>query len=305
MKPITIWRLVDGKAGHESQTRGLADALARLCPAECHDVPVPPPLRAVAMWMSARFPPGANLPDPELILAAGHRTHFAALAAQRARSGRTVVLMKPTLPCRWFDLCLIPRHDGVEEAGNVVLTTGALNPVRPARDADARRGLILVGGPSSHHGWDENAMLDQVGRVVASAPDVDWTLTTSRRTPPGTTKALQALPLDNLEVVLQERTEPGWVAARLRECATVWVTEDSISMVFEALTAGARVGLLATPLLNPGSRVRRAVDEVVRSGLAVALPSGGQVPAPPSQTEPLAEAERCARLVLERFMKCP
>ena len=159
LSALVVWRLCDGKVGHESQSQGLAEALGRRVPTEYFDLGCLSPARALRAWLCGRFPPGEALPAPDLILGAGHRTHLNLLAARRARGGRAVVLMKPTLPCACFDLCLVPEHDDPPRHGKVLPTQGALNPIRPAAAASPERGLILIGGPSEHHGWDTAAIV--------------------------------------------------------------------------------------------------------------------------------------------------
>ena len=39
-------------------------------------------------------------------------------------------------------------------------------------------------------------------------------------------------------------TDSDWLPARLSEAGEVWVSEDSVSMIYEVLTAGAQLGLL-------------------------------------------------------------
>ena len=38
---LTLWRLTDGKRGHDNQSLGLVDALTRLVSIEVHDIEVP------------------------------------------------------------------------------------------------------------------------------------------------------------------------------------------------------------------------------------------------------------------------
>ena len=123
------------------------------------------------------------LPKPDLIIGAGHATHPTLLAARRAHGGRAVVLMKPSLPRRCFDLCILPRHDGVAADAHTLVTDGALNRVRPATASDANHGLILIGGASPHFEWDSDAIQVQIKSLLARTPDMQWTLATSRRTP--------------------------------------------------------------------------------------------------------------------------
>ena len=43
--------------------------------------------------------------------------------------------MKPSLPRRCFDLCIVPRHDGLAPDAHTLVTEGALNRIRPAARA--------------------------------------------------------------------------------------------------------------------------------------------------------------------------
>lgn len=73
-KSLVIWRLTDGKRGHENQSLGLCLALARQLKVDRHDIPVGGRPGQLAQWLSGRFPAGRQLPSPDLILGAGHRT---------------------------------------------------------------------------------------------------------------------------------------------------------------------------------------------------------------------------------------
>lgn len=296
-QPIIIWRIVDGKAGHESQTAGLVQAMAAIRPVECHDVPALGRLAALGQCLLGTFYAGQNLPAPDLIIGAGHRTHFTVLAARRAYGGRAVVLMQPSLPLGWFDLCLIPEHDRPRDRPNVERTYGVLNTVLPASHAALDRGLFLIGGPSAHHAWAEARLVEQILTVLRGDQQIQWTLTTSRRTPESTVAAFLALDEPNLAVVPYAQTQAGWVAERLQAYGLVWVSEDSVSMVFEALTAGARVGVLEVPHKNEQSRVSRALQGLRDAGYVARF---GEPLAKSSEPRPeFCEAKRCAARVLD------
>ena len=296
-QPTIIWRIVDGKAGHESQTAGLVQAMEAIRPLVCHDVRALGRLAALGQWLLGKFNAGQNLPAPDLIVGAGHRTHFTVLAARRAYGGRAVVLMQPSLPLGWFDLCLIPGHDRPRDRPNVERTYGVLNTVLPASNAAPDRGLFLIGGPSAHHAWAEPRMVEQILTVLRNDRQIHWTLTTSRRTPEPTVAVLLALDEPNLAVVPYAQTQGGWVAERLQACGLVWVSEDSVSMVFEALTAGASVGVLEVPHKNEQSRVLRALQGLRDAGYVARL---GESLAKSSEPRPeFCEAKRCAARVLD------
>lgn len=297
---LTLWRITDGKPGHEKQTLGLANALARLRPADCHEIAAADLRHPLQAWLTRRFPPGDDLPDPDLILTAGHATHLAALAARRARGGRVVVLMRPSLPLACFDLCVIPAHDQPPASPRVFTTLGAINTACAAADKSAQRGLLLIGGVSAHFRWDSGAIVRQVGELVRAEADVRWTLTTSRRTPADFLPGLRALDGLSLDVVPGERTPPGWLEQELAQAGRAWITPDSVSMVYEALTAGARVGLFELPPKRRLTRVARGILSLREDGRVAGFADwrAGR-PLPPAQ--PLDEATRCARHLLDRW----
>ncbi|KAB2322374.1 hypothetical protein F8A86_03800 [Betaproteobacteria bacterium SCN1] len=293
--PLVIWIVSDGKPGHLNQTRGLADALVRATAVETHIVPALPIWRATLTGLLGRFP-ALDLPAPDLILGAGHATHLTMLAARRTHGGRTVVLMKPSLPRRFFDLVIAPAHDGLKTDARTWATEGAINRIVPSTtSAQPAQGLILIGGPSPHFEWNNDAIQVQIRSLLARLPELHWTLATSRRTPPD---FLAQLPRhEALKTVRPETTTPGWLPAQLAASRIVWVTPDSASMVYEALTAGADVGVFDLPV-NPKSRVGWAIAGLAdnrRITRFIQWCAHGTLH--PNQT-PLAEADRIASHLL-------
>jgi hypothetical protein len=296
---LTVWIVSDGKPGHVNQSLGLAEALARATPTETHRLPALPAWRA---WLALllKHMPGKALPSPDLIVGAGHATHMTLLAARRARGGQVVVLMKPSLPRAWFDLCIVPQHDGIAADTRTLVTEGALNRMQAAANRDTHHGLLLIGGLSPHFEWDDDAIQLQTKSILARTPDTQWTLTTSRRTPPEFLAELP--PASNLTVVPHTATSPDWLPAQFARCGIVWVTPDSASMVFEALSAGADVGVFDLPV-NPKSRVGQAIARLADSQRITRFvrwcASGTLHP----NLHPLAEADRCAEWILEWLKK--
>jgi mitochondrial fission protein ELM1 len=81
-------------------------------------------------------------------------------------------------------------------------------------------------------------LLTQIRQIVKETPGMRWALTTSRRTPEATAQALVALRRVGVEVIPLEKTDAGWVIDAITVSSQVWVTEDSVSMIYEALTSG-------------------------------------------------------------------
>lgn len=265
--PRVVWRFSDGKPGHDNQSLGLTDALQRHLPLELYEVPVWPGQRSWFDWLSGHYPAGRLLPAPWLLVGAGHATQVPMLAARRARGGRAVVLMSPLLPGRLFDLCVIPAHDRPRPAANVLETRGGLNRVQAVTEGRHDSGLLLVGGPSRHYRWHTAELIDQIARIIRYTPLRQWTLATSRRTPAGFAGQLRRFVFSatrSVRVVPWHETSPGWLQDQYRRADCAWVTEDSVSMLYEALTAGLPTGVLELPVRRDG-RVVRGVRQLVRT----------------------------------------
>ncbi|MGE0485049.1 MAG: mitochondrial fission ELM1 family protein [Gammaproteobacteria bacterium] len=294
---LVVWQLCDGKRGHERQVEGLLAGLARHRALDVHRVDVTRGLARDA-WqaLTRRFPAGDGLPDPHLLLAAGSACQGALVAARRARGGRSVYLMCPSLPWRWFDAVVVPRHDDPATVANLVVSEGALNPVRPAAVRAPALGLVLLGGPSAHHGWDSAAIVRQVEGLLARTPRRDWVVTDSRRSPPDLGAALRALERDGVRYVPAAGCAPGWLPGELGRAAEVWVSADSVAMIYEALSGGARVGVLDVPARRRDRITRIAADLHARGWIM-----RGDEAAPAAPPPALDEGGRVAALLLQRW----
>ncbi len=283
----------DGKAGHENQSMGLAEALVRLRPGVSVRRMAPMPRsRALFALLSGRC--GGAGCKPAVVIGAGHGTHLTLLALKRCWRVPVIVLMRPSLPLWLFDLCLIPEHDRPPNRTNVIATRGALNRIRPGA-SKSEGGLILIGGPSRNSGWNEELLLEQLREVVRRTPG-PWVLTTSRRTPVSTLGKLQSL--EGVEVVPVEQTTRDWLPAKMATARQCWVTEDSVSMIYEALSGGCAVGVLEVPWKHEG-RLLRGVNALKAQGVLTPFDqwSGKTLPAPKQRFD---EAGRCAEVVLDR-----
>lgn len=295
-----VWFFSDSKPGHVNQTQGLIQALSNKTELQVFKLKPVPFLKVLFNWVFRKYPDGINLPAPDLIIGAGHSVHLSMLAASRARGGKTVVLMKPSLPMTWFDLCIVPEHDDAGERGNVLVTQGALNRVVPSQDKELDFGVILIGGPSQHYGWDDDSLIDRIKTVVEKETETNWVLTTSRRTPHSLEQRLDELEYSNIKIVPWQATDENWLPAQLRKAYYAWITEDSVSMVYEAITSGAICGLFDISRKS-GSRVAKGVDKLITDGLITtykAWQAKGELIANNRQ---LNEAARCADWIMKNI----
>ena len=300
--PIIIWQVSDNKRGHENQSSGLISALSRQIPLEVVQINVA--TDKASWWQALRglFPSAARLQQPDLIIGTGSQTHSTIIAASRATKAPSVLIMSPPKGLTsLFDLCIAPEHD-LRRGSNVITTKGAMNMIEPGSDKNQQSGLFLIGGPSEHHGWDESMLIRQIAQILDANPSIQWTLTSSRRTPPSTTAQLEKLSKEQLKVIPVEATDKDWLPRELSMTAHVWVTEDSVSMVYEALSSGAKVGLLPIPRKSTRSRVVCGLESLKQDGYLVNYNENQADLAAFKTPPPLNEAERVAKIVAERFL---
>jgi mitochondrial fission protein ELM1 len=299
---LSIWLFTDGKRGHENQSLGLAEALARLTECRIETVSVTQGWPYAFNWLAGRFPTGQKLPKPDLILGTGHATHWPMLAARRAFGGKIAVLMKPSLPLSWFDWVIAPEHDNLTPGTGRLPTIGPLNRVQPSANKSEQAGLMLIGGPSAEYGWSETALLKQIHLIALHHSTIHWQLTTSRRTPTSFLNNLSRLDLANLEVLAHDAVPADWLPTQLAAASQVWVTPDSASMVYEALSSGAAVGCFELPFAKPG-RVARGLEKLLEDKRLTSFSDWQATGSLLNKRTPLNEAERCAKELLKCLTK--
>lgn len=310
---MIIYIISDGKKGHLSQTRGLANALIEQAKERaperehaCYEVDI-----TGLSWLGKFFYKGKELtyPRPDLILCAGHGTHLAALSLSRHLRSLCMVCMRPSLPASMFDLCITPRHDlpdGFQANGQIFPTNGAINGIRPQPEIEKTQTLILIGGPSKSYNWDAELVLNQLTSIARMTTNA-IVLTTSRRTPTDFVADVTAA-CPNIRVVPVDETGPDWVQENLSKAKEVWVTQDSVSMVYESLSSGAPVGIIEMPAKEgphkpDASRIARGLNMLIADGSVCRFTEWAKTNTIPKTGKVMNEAGRAASYILDNFPK--
>lgn len=205
--------------------------------------------------------------------------------------------MRPSLPSAWFDLCVIPKHDQVRRRPNLIETEGVINDLGNSKAGARNTSLILIGGPSDHYGWDSDNILTQLQALIAALPQTRFTLSGSRRTPPDTLARLKLL--DGVDFQNHEETDASWLPQQFAAAKVVWVTIDSVSMMYEALSCGANLGLLDVPARRD-SRITRIANDLVKRKFATRF-YDWQTDHKMASSPHLNEASRVAAIVMQRY----
>jgi mitochondrial fission protein ELM1 len=312
MAPLSIIAFLDGRLGHEKQTRGVLEALRRLTPTsvQFRYLPSLSLFTAIKQWgiyLATAMLPKKKEKDAslDLIIGSGSYTHIPMLLLKRNTNAKAITCMCPDrLLIRHMDLCFIPAHDRVKPAENIFITTGPPNLLTFNDDHDAERGLILIGGIDRRsHVWDSEAIISQVKTIIQQSPSIKWTVSSSPRTPEPMILMLEAIEKQyaNVDVVLSKNTPRGWVENAYRQNAVVWVTADSVEMIYEALTAGCWVGILPVQWKKQNSKFVIFEKELLTKGWVCSYDRWLSGKWTESRVVHLDEAGRCAVEILKRW----
>ncbi|MFT5396975.1 MAG: mitochondrial fission protein ELM1 [Gammaproteobacteria bacterium] len=296
---LNIWRFTDSKPGHDSQSIGLCEAIGRLTTVSRLDIQANSTFGCFGNFLLNKFPAGKTFSDPDLIIGAGHGTHLSMLAARKARKGKIIVLMKPSLPLSLFDYCIIPEHDHISKKNNIITTIGALNPIQFNKNKSPDCGLILLGGLSKHYQWDYESIDSQISKIINDDPNIKWAIADSPRTPETTLTKIRNKADKNLEILDYSETSATAIREYIVNAKTIWITQDSVSMIYESLSSGAAVGLIELQNKN-STKMKNTISALINDKKLTPFSKWDKCRSLPPGSSDFNEANRCARLLLEK-----
>ncbi len=308
-KELRVVALLDGRPGHEKQTMGIIQALQSRVPVQLIKINVSNFTLFDKIIQTCRlYLPMGGLSHPQLdkadfLIGTGSRTHLPMLLYKKKYALPAVTCMTPPKYLqKHFDLCFVPEHDGENEGGNIMLTIGAPNSSQNKRNHRKECGLILLGGvdPKSHR-WESSRVIKMVEKIVKTDSEKRWTISSSPRTPNDIVTMLKQLveKYNNIQFFNYTDTPRGWIEEQYDKNSEVWVTSDSISMIYEAITAGCRVGVFPMEWLKENSKFKRNENILFEKRLVTTFASWEQGSALQEKIIELNEAQRCADRILQ------
>lgn len=310
-KCLRIAAFLDGSPGHEKQTQGILKYLDKRISIDVIFVKVQKStlFHQVKNWCKLFFGPhftvGLDLSDRNLLIGTGTHTHLEMLLYKKKRNTPVVSCMTPSsLLKNRFDLLFIPHHDNVSDRENIVKTIGPPGCCENAGVHDLGRVLILIGGtdPKSH-AWNSELLVSQIESLLAHDSSKKFIISSSPRTPAETNEKISALSrnYENAQFFEFKDTEPGWVEKEYCRCKYVWVTGDSISMVYEALSSGCKVGIIPVMWRKKTSKFLVSENYLITNRFAVTLKDYLNKKVCWKNDNVLNEAERCAGEIIRRW----
>lgn len=216
-------------------------------------------------WLSKCGVSAGGFEPETLFISAGSSAAPFTLALAKSTGNKSAVIMTPSvLGTKPFDFAIIPEHDyHSSEDQNILATLGAPNHIYEPELEEVSEAFfagqefrskkilaVLIGGSDANYNinpeWTENTFWE-----LRRIDEIKILLTTSRRTGKAVDnkiyEILKDVPALAYMLLISRKTDNNSISAMLGKATHVLVTEDSVSMVSEAATAGLKVGLIRVP----------------------------------------------------------
>jgi mitochondrial fission protein ELM1 len=316
----TGWIISDGKAGNETQCRGVFDAMGlryevkRIQPGWLQRGLAP----YVPVGRAERFgEPGATFapPWPDFAIAAGRLTppYIRALKQTAKLATFTIILQDPKVSLSTADLFWMPEHDQ-KRGPNVVTTVVSPHGFSPERIAALRTApppaaflslprpwvAVLIGGDGSSYAFrsEDNERFARAVRLIAEL-GAGLIMTPSRRTPPALLAVVDRATAD-VPRFLWDRTGENPYPGMLAHADHFVVTADSVNMCGEPAVTGRPIHVF-TPS-GGSAKFQRYHTALARLGVTRPLPE-----APTALDdwgyEPIYSAAVIAEAIAERWQR--
>ena len=292
---LNIWVVHDEKPGHLTQLIGLTTRLSALTKTQISWVPANATKQYIKQKCDSK---------PTIVLGAGHSTHKNVLLMAHKYAAISVLLMKPSLPTSLFDFVICPQHDGLTGSDRILNTLGTLNKVEPGPKTLKQRSnyLLLVGGPSKHFEWNNEALISEIVHLCKHHADKQWQLSNSPRTPSTFMTELINKEIPNLSCHNFNDETFSDLTITLQNSAQTWVTPDSMSMLYESLTAGCTTAVFTlspAKIKNP-SKVALHIQQLISDKMIGDMTSLLNTENNFLPVEKLWEADRAAQWLLKQ-----
>lgn len=207
---------------------------------------------------------------PDFVVSAGSSLAGLNISLAWENQAKSIVIMKPALfSLKNFDLAVIPRHDKIKPANNVVMVDVAPNLIDDAYleknraslnqkyniDTDPKRLKIglLIGGDTKDLKLSKELAREVCDQLLKAGQQnrAQILVSSSRRTDKKIENILKEKFSDQKTcpflIIANEKNIPEAVGGILEFCQIVVVSGDSISMVSEAVSSGKQIVVFKLP----------------------------------------------------------
>lgn len=209
-----------------------------------------------------------NFANFDLFVGAGSTSYYALKFYARRYAKPSIALMYPKGYRKDFSVIIAGAHDRPKPRANLKISPVSLSFSHPQGLYKPQRKAVgfIIGGPNSCFEMGDE-ILKQIEGVRAQFADCEFALTTSPRTPWATESALEKLSWDYSVIYSREPVNP--IGDFLAQCEWVFISEDSVSMISEAVSNGsASVAILSLKRKDAHNKFDDFISALVSTGHA-------------------------------------
>ena len=236
-----------------------------------------------------------------LIISAGSTTFY----ANKILSGEwmipNIALLFPRGYRLNFDYIFCPHYDNPPLHRNIISLPVSLSCIEPiwyqkkavefkdTQHQPIRPSIgIAIGGSSNRSKINPAKLREQLATILDKTPDHEHWVCTSRRTPPEIEVLLQEFSFDYQIKWSQNPYNP--LPAFIELCDHLFITEDSASMISEAVSYGrSTVTLLETETPNRKHKLTEFIQNLIKNGYLKDMDAQFEIPTKKINMKPLIE----------------
>jgi len=261
IKDKTCWIITDGKIGTENQCIGLANNLVESYETKRISLKKIWSILNPYIRIDAINPCTEKFDSyPDILIISGRQAVSVGLHIKHKSPKTIVICIQDSRVARdKFDYLVIPEHDKYR-GKNVILTTGSMHKLtveKIAEDGEKFAPLfkdftknktisVLIGGNSCNHKMDLEITKILINNLkeCANKLDANIALTASRRTPKECFELIQQELKNSSDVYIYNGEGDNPYFALMDIADYIFATNDSMSMVSEAIFTGKPVYLM-------------------------------------------------------------
>lgn len=211
-----------------------------------------------------------SLPEGKFdcVVAAGSTAAYPLKVIANRLHAKSVCMMLPRGYRLDYDVIFAQKHDHPPKASNIIEIPANFSRSEPRGlyRADAPSVGIVVGGNNAVFTFSVEAFKKQLDEILEQCKEYRIAITTSPRTPREIEELVESYPFDYTVIYSSNPINP--IPDFLTRCERVFITQDSTSMLSEAISSGeAYIEIL--PLQCEGeNKFTRLSEDLEREGYA-------------------------------------
>ena len=202
----------------------------------------------------------------DLVVGTGSSTSYATKVLSKKMNAKSVMMMLPRGYRYDFDIIFAQSHDNPPKQENIIEIPANFSYVKPKGiyKAQTKSIGIVIGGDNKLFTMTKEKLQAQLDTIVEKYKNYEIAITTSPRTSEEIEQLIASYGFDYEVLFSKDPINP--IPDFLEQCAIVFITGDSTSMISEAVSYG-NANIVVLPLISNGdNKFTRLISSMEKEG---------------------------------------